>query len=436
MTVRELALLLLNDYENSGKYVNLSLSSHLADKLTLQDRSFLTALLYTTVERKLTYDYYVSSISKRSTDKIDLNTLNILRLGFCQILEFKSIPRFASVNETVKLARNKGERAFVNGILRSALRLMDNNGLPMPERSKNEARYLSVAYSFPLWIVKHFVSLYGEGETEKLLAYFNSEQPTDITVNTLKISRDGLLKILRDAGTPAEESLLSELSIKISHSVNPKSLPGFEEGYFFVQDESSAVSAQALGTMPSDSVIDVCACPGGKSFAAAIMSGDKGRVVSLDLHESKLSLITDTAKRLGLTTLISGVNDATVAREELFDSFDRVICDVPCSGLGVLGKKPDMRYKDKQSLDELPALQYSILEASSKYLKTGGYMVYSTCTLNPREGEDVVNKFLSEHPEFCSVDFTVGELKSECGMLTLLPTVHNTDGFFIAKLTK
>ena len=199
---------------------------------------------------------------------------------------------------------------------------------------------------------------------------------------------------------------------------------------------ASAVSAEALGTRVGDRVIDVCACPGGKSFAAAILAGMDGSVLSLDLHESKLSLIEAGKARLGLNNITVEACDATEPKDELFGSFDRVICDCPCSGLGVLGKKSDMRYRDLGTLGELSELQYKILSASSGYVKDGGVIVYSTCTLNPEENEEVVSRFLDSHSDFVLTDFEVGELSSEGGMLTLLPHVHGTDGFFIAKLTK
>lgn len=435
MTVRELALSLLSDYEVSGKYVNLSLSSHSADKLSPQERGFLTVLLYTTVERKITYDYYIGAISGRSLDKIDQVTLNILRLGMCQIVHIDSVPNHAAVNETVALARNPGEKSFVNGVLRQAARLKAEGKLPLPPREKKLSRYLSVAYSFPLWLVKHFISLYGEEATEKLLDRFNTARYTDLTVNLTKTTKEELITLLKNEGFLPESFIDSSLTLRLPGSVNPRCLPGFEDGLFFVQDAACAVSAEALEVDRGHRVIDVCACPGGKSFAAAILSGN-GDVYSFDIHDSKLSLVENGAERLGLRNVRVGECDATKPREELFSSFDRVICDVPCSGLGVLAKKPDIRHKDNESLQNLPELQYEILEVSANYLKDGGILVYSTCTLNPEENERVVERFLDGHKEFSSVDFAVGDIQSEGGMLTLLPHVHGTDGFFIAKIRK
>ena len=435
MNVRELTLALLNDYEISGKYVNLSLSSHLTDKLSREERAFLTALLYTTVERKITYDYYIGAISGRSLDKIDPSTLNILRIGMCQIVHIDSIPDHAAVNETVALAKNPGEKSFVNGVLRQAARLKEQGTLPLPPREKKVSRYLSVKYSFPMWTVKHFINLFGEEDTEKLLDRFNTARYTDLTVNLTKTSKEALASELLDAGYKAESFVDTHLSIRVDGSVNPKRLPGFDDGMFFVQDAACAISIEALDVKGGEKIIDVCACPGGKTFAAAILSRT-GEVQAFDIHESKLSLIEDGRDRLGLSNVKVGERDATKPDEELFGTFDRVICDVPCSGLGVLAKKPDIRHKDNQSLQNLPELQYEILCASSNYLKDDGILVYSTCTLNPEENERVVERFIAEHKDFCTVDFAVGDIFSDGGMLTLLPHVHGTDGFFVAKIKK
>ena len=389
------------------------------------------------MEHKLTYDYIIGALSGRGLDKIDITTKNILRLGMCQILHMDSVPDYAAVNETVKLSSNKGQSSFVNAILRKLIRAKQSGEIPMPSRDKNTARYLSVYYSFPLWICKHFISLYGEDGAERLLKWFSEIHDTDITVNINKISADALLAKLSEQGVQASVSDYSSLSIRLSGSVNPVKLYGFAEGYFFVQDESCAISAEALGAKAGSRVVDVCSCPGGKSFAAAMLTEDKGEILSLDIHASKLPLVQSGAERLGLNSISVAERDAVCPIEEQLSSFDFVICDVPCSGLGVLGKKADMRYSHTADiLTSLPELQYRILEQSARYLKDGGEMIYSTCTLNPKENEEVVKRFLSEHTEYCATDFTVGPLSSVGGMLTLLPHVHHTDGFFIAKLKK
>ncbi len=436
MNILDLTLSLLDGYELEGKYANLALSSHSLDSLPREKKGLVTLLFYTTIEHKITIDYYICTYAGRSLEQIDVHTLNILRLGLTELLYIDTIPDHAAVNECVSLGRNKGERGFINAILRSAIRGRDNNSLPMPARKKNPARFLSVKYSFATWLCRHFIDLIGEEETELLLEKFNKQSDTDLTVNTTRISREELAKRLREDGYNVTESQYSPISIRVSGSVDPRRLYGFDEGYFFVQDESCAISASVLGAKAGEKIVDVCACPGGKSFATAILTGCHASITSFDIHESKLSLITSGSDRLGLRRISASRQDATESKEELYASFDRVICDVPCSGLGVLSKKADMRYRDESGMRELPALQFRILEQSAKYLNTGGTLVYSTCTLNPEENERVVERFLSLNEEFALCDFSIGDLSSECGMLTLYPHIHNTDGFFIAKIQK
>ena len=286
MNIRQIALRMLDEYEAGGKFINLTLSSHLTDSLSREEKAALTALLYTSVEHKLTYDYYILALSGRSDSDVDPHTKNILRLGLCQIVDMHSIPDFAAVNETVKLAKTPGERAFVNGVLRAAVRQKDS--LPMPSKEKKFSRYLSVKYSFPLTTVRHFDALYGRDATERMLDFFNNEKYTDITVNTLRIGVDEYIKMLENVGIKAEVNTVVSNSLRISSSVNPERLPGFSEGYFFVQDRASAIAATALGAEKGHIIVDACSAPGGKSFATAILSLDEGDIHSFDLHESKL----------------------------------------------------------------------------------------------------------------------------------------------------
>lgn len=430
--MRKIAFELLRSYEEEGRYVNLLLSSPKVASLKREEKSAVTALLYTAVEKKITYDYFMSALSKRQLADIDPYVRDVIRIGMCQILNMKSIPDFAAVNESVKLARHKGEAGFINAVLRAAVRNKDS--LPFPKREKNLARYLSVFYSVPLATVKLFMNIVGEDECEALLIGLSRDVGLSLTVNEEKITRDELLEKLADFG--AKESLYSENGIVFEKSVSPRELPGFSAGEFFVQDESSRLATMALDLKKGQRVIDVCSAPGGKAFAAAIKVGKEGSVSAYDLHESKISLITDGANRLGLGNISAYTLDATSPKEELFGTFDRVICDVPCSGLGVFAKKPDLRYKDVSSIVDLPELQYEILEKSSGYLKAGGVLVYSTCTINPVENEAVTDKFIAAHPEFSYVSGDMGSIDFSSGHVTLLPHKHGTDGFYIAKLRK
>ncbi len=428
--VRKITLDLLRSYEEEHRYVNLLLSSPKLRALNAQELSFVTALLYTTVEKKLTYDYLISAFAGRSISEIDPRVRDILRIGLCQILDMNAIPDFAAVNETVKLSRHKGESSFINALLRRAIKEKDN--LPFPKKDKNPYRYLSIIYSVPLSTVKFFASVFGLDECEMLLSAFSCESPLSVTVNEKKIEAEELLLKLEAFG--AKKSALTSNGILFEKSVSPKVLPGFDEGEFFVQDEASRIALGALSVCEGDTVIDVCSAPGGKSFAAAVKTSC--RVYSFDVHESKLSLIRDGAKRLGLSNIEVRVLDATVADESLFGMADKVICDVPCSGLGVFGKKPDLRYKDIGMLDELPPLQYDILTKSASYLKRGGVMIYSTCTVNPAENESVTDRFIKEHPEFSYGAFSVEKIGFLGEKLTLLPHKHGTDGFYIAKIRR
>ena len=428
--IRKLALELLGEAEACDKYVNLLLSSPKLSSLERAEMGALTALLYTAVENKYKYDYFIGALSGRAIAEIKDNTKNILRIGLCQILDMKSIPDFAAVNETVKLAGDPGERSFVNAILRKAVR--EKESLPFPDREKKPERYLAVRYSVPLPLVKHYKRIFAD-RTEELLSAFAKGAPLSLTVNTRKTTRDALLDKLSYIN--AEVSKYTENGVVIKDSVPPRSIKGFDEGDFFVQDEASRIAVAALGISMQDTVIDVCAAPGGKSFLAA-MYAQKGHIYSFDIHESKLSLIDDGAGRLKIENITVEARDAQIPAEELFGKADRVICDAPCSGLGVIWKKPDLRYKDLGSLEELPALQYAILEASAKYLKVGGQLIYSTCTLCPWENEEVSDRFISENDGFEYLPFSVGELVSDSGKMTLAPHTHGTDGFYIALIRR
>jgi len=436
MKMRQAALRLLNEWETEGKYINLALSSHVTDSVAREERAALTALLYTTVEHKISYDYYIAALSKRSLDKLSPKVVNILRLGLCQIIHMDKIPSFAAVNESVDLASGKGERAIVNAVLRAAVRALEGGGLPLPPYEKSPARHYSVKYSFPLWLVRRFIAWFGEEEAVRLMEAYNTEPPLDVSVNTLRISRSDFIRELMERGVSCEASPVSECSVRIYSKGDPTALYGFSEGYFFVQDEASAAAVLALSPKVGDRVVDVCAAPGGKSFLSAILMGDKGEVRSFDIHESKLSLISSGAERLGLRSVFVDVRDAREPKQELLGRVDKLIVDAPCSGLGVLSKKSDLRYRPEEGTDLLPDLQLEILTASSGYLCPGGELVYSTCTLNPDENCGVVRRFLEENSDYESLDFTVGDIASVGGCLTLYPHVHGTDGFFIAKMRK
>lgn len=427
MTVRRTALTLLTALEERGGFANLLLSDAVLAHVG-KDAPLLTALFYGTVERRLTLDYAIGVLAKRDVESLSLHTRNLLRLGLYQIY-FMNIPAHAATDKTVSLGENKGERSLVNAVLRHAA----STPLPLPPKERT-ARHLSVKHSFPLSTVRLFLSLYGDAETEALLSAFNTVSPLTLTVNGAKTTRGDYLSLLRAEGFSAEATVYAKRSIRLSSSVSPEKLPHFADGYFLVQDEASSLAAEALGAERGDLIVDVCSAPGGKILSAASSIAGEGSFYAFDLHESKLSLIRDSAERLGISVKVAAC-DATRGDPSLFGMADKVICDVPCSGLGVLGKKPDLRYREKS--EELAPLGLAILNTSANYVKTGGVLLYSTCTLVPEENEKNVEAFLDEHPDFVAEDFAfAGGLGSENGMLTLLPHRHATDGFFMAKLRK
>jgi 16S rRNA (cytosine967-C5)-methyltransferase len=305
--------------------------------------------------------------------------------------------------------------------------------LRLPDEKKDPVRRLSVEYSVPEWICRLWIEAYGKEKTVKILQTVNNRPSLTLTVNTLKTSPAAFCEALNLAGIKAELSPVSRYSVLLDGAVPISALEPFE-GSFFVQDEASALCVAAMGAKAGDRVLDACACPGGKSFGMALSMNNEGSIRSLDLHKNKLSLIETGAEKLGISIIETGVQNASVHNPEM-PVFDKILCDVPCSGLGVIAKKPDIRYKSEEDIVRLPVLQAKILETNSAYLKTGGTLVYSTCTINPTENRKIVENFLSVHPEFSLCPFTAGSIVCD-GILEILPYEYNTDGFFIAKLCK
>jgi 16S rRNA (cytosine967-C5)-methyltransferase len=420
--IRAIALKLLGRCESAEQYSNLALDAVLRrEELSSADRGLLTVLVYGTIERKLTLDYQITALASRSAEKIDPETRNLLRLGLYQFTYLGRVPDHAAVHETVELAprRTKG---FVNAILRAFLR--GEKKLALPNEEKEPIDYLSVKYSFLPALCEIFVERFGMERTEAMLEAFNRQPPLTLRVNTLKCTREELLERLLAEGLSAEPTPESHSGIYVS-GAPVGSLPGFSEGLFFVQDEASQLCVEALDARRGMKVLDTCACPGSKSFGAAADMQNEGRVISCDLHKNKLSLVESGAERLGISIIETQARDAREPNEEWRGAFDRVLCDVPCSGFGVFSKKPELRYKDPAKSAGLPDIQLAILENASTFLKSGGLLVYSTCTVLPEENRENVDRFLAAHPEFVL-------LRDR----SLYPDVDGTDGFYFAVLQK
>jgi 16S rRNA (cytosine967-C5)-methyltransferase len=376
------------------------------------------------LERRLTLDHWIASLSDRSHDGIDPETRTLLRMGLYQLAFLDRIPDHAAVNETVSLA-GKRTRGFVNAILRAFLRA--NKAIELPDRTRDPIAYLSAAYSFAPAICAEFVEAFGIERAESLLSAFCQQPPLTLRVNTLRISREELLNRFRTAGIDATETPESTTGILLP-SMPLAALPGFAEGDFFVQDEASQLCVEALDARPGMRVLDTCACPGSKTFGIAMEMHNEGTLIAGDLHASKLSLVESGARRLGLSILSVVERDARASSPEWTTpdtQFDRILCDVPCSGFGVLAKKPELRYKDPAESRALPDIQLDILCNSFSLLREGGKLVYSTCTILPEENEGNLERFLKRFPE--------AEVERR---ETFYPDTHGTDGFFVSVIRK
>ena len=442
-----------------GKYGNIAVDTVLKrSDLSEADRHLFTALVYGVVERQVTLDFLIDQFSDRPTDALDESLRLALRIGLYQLIYMDRIPDHAAVGETVALLP-KRTRGYANAILRSYLRLSGasrENTLATPKAWGERYPVLrdpasaakgfipeTVAFGVPLAMWEAYLQALGYEEACAALSAFSGKPPLTLRVNPLRQTAEALSKDLIAEGLSPESGLYLPTALRLPVSGDVTRLPGFDSGAFFVQDEASQLCVAVLDAQPGDTVIDTCACPGSKSFGMGMDMNNQGRIYAFDLHESKLSLIQKSAERLGLSVISVARRDARDPDPTLIGKADRVLCDVPCSGLGVMAKKPELRHKDLSESARLPGIQADILEASSRYVKDGGVLVYSTCTLLPEENQNVVCAFLKKHPEFSPVDFKISaktpavrDIRSQNGMLTLLPHFHGTDGFFIAKLTK
>ena len=460
-TPRSLALNTLLAVER-GQYGNIAVDTALRrHPMSDPDRHLYTALVYGVTERKSTLEYLLSKFSSRPIEELDDTVRVALCMGLYQLIYLDRVPDHAALDETVSLVPRKVS-GYVNAILRAYLRfeaslprLPDGGKQPRENRLTTPAawmerfpdlsdpmRALSVCCGVPLSLCETFVDALGYDRALSALFAFGDKPPITVRVNTQKTTAEALTAELTAAGLTVLPSLYAPHALHVPEGAITAT-DAFARGDFFVQDEASQLCVAALDARPGDVVVDTCACPGSKSFGIALTMENQGEVHSFDLHKSKLSLVTSGAERLGLTVITADERDARNPDPALLGRCDRVLCDVPCSGLGVIAKKPEIRHKDLTESARLPAIQAAILEASAGYLKPGGVLVYSTCTVLPAENQNVVRAFLVAHPEFEPFDFTfpaedatVTDIVSEEGMVTLLPDRNRTDGFFIARLRR
>lgn len=423
-TVQELLLRM----DKHGSYSNIVLDNTFSrDKLSERDKGFAAALFYGVLERRMTLDYIIRQYSSVEFDKIEPGVLQALRCGLYQLLYMGSVPENAAVNESVALV-DISARGFVNAVLRSFVR----DGKPLKINQLTREGHLSIEYSCPKWLVKKWLAQFGEKTTVELLEASMGRAPLYIKVNTYRFNRGDVMKALKAEGVACAESPLLEDCLELGRVQGIEQTAAFRKGMFHVQDISSQICCRAVKPVFNQTVLDMCAAPGGKSFTMAQMMNNRGKLIACDLYGGKVSVIEEGAKRLGLGVISSLENDAGEYNPALPEA-DRVLCDVPCSGLGVIRRKPEIKYKPMQSLEELPKTQAKILEASSRYVKLNGILVYSTCTLNAAENEDVVNAFQREHPEFAPMIVPVGiPGVADASVYNFLPQTTGGDGFFTA----
>lgn len=440
MDAREVALEALNACERQGGWSDGALKKLLAQAgLDHRDAALATQLCFGVLQNRTLLDHYLGQFSNISLKRMEGRVVQAMRLGAYQMLFLDKIPHSAAVDRSVAMTRahckNPRAAGMVNGILRSLERSI--KCLPtIPDRDPVE--YLSILYSHPEWLVKEYLLALGDQGAQALMRASNGQPPMTAMVNTTRVDRETLLLRLEQQGVKAGPHPWAEDCLILRATGDLEELPEFQDGLFYVQDVASRLAILALGPQRGERILDVCAAPGGKSFAAAIAMGGEGEVVACDLHPHKKKLIQNGADRMGLGCIHPQTADGKERRAPWEGSFHRVLVDAPCSGLGVIRKKPDIRFKDPAPLADLPAIQSAILDNASGYVMDGGVLLYSTCTVLDRENGAVVRDFLARHPEFTAEPFTlpgpVGAVGR--GMVTLWPHLHDTDGFFICKLRK
>lgn len=436
-SARQTAYSALMRIEQARSYSNITLDSELEkSSLSSRDKNFAAKLFYGVLENKLLLDYNIAVRSKISVREIDTGVLVLLRLGLYQLFFADSVPAQAAVNETVALCRANGfadASGFVNGILRTAAR---DSQLRLPDPKKSRTKYLSIKYSCPEKIVSLWRKSYGDDITSGILSSLAERPPLCVRVNTLKTTADELKRSFEESGVRAEHHAQLKNCLLLYETGAIERLPQYKKGLFHVQDSASQLCCTILSPQQNDVLLDMCSAPGGKSITCAELMNGKGRITALDLYSARLGLVKSGAERLGIDIINTAACDA--ADFEMDISADRVLCDVPCSGLGIIRRKPELRYKNDLGTEELPELQYKILCNASRFVKSGGRLLYSTCTLNPQENTENAERFLDEHRNFEALPLELPEgivrgIKDEKeNMITLFPHINGTDGFFIS----
>jgi 16S rRNA (cytosine967-C5)-methyltransferase len=421
---RKTAYLTLMDVEAKKAYSNLALNhQEIINKPS--SPGFVRELVYGVLENKYLLDYYIDTLVNDGIKSLKNQELVIMRMGIYQLGYMDSVPEYAAVNESVVLAKKycKSKSGLVNGVLREYVNKRVQ--LRLPDRNDDVVKYLSIKYSYEPWIIELWMEYYNVEFVEKLLASGNETPPMTIRLNWLRVMKPDLMKKLKERGFEVEEGGLCQNAINVTGSRLLES-ELYKLGMFTPQDESSMLVAEKLNPKHGDVVMDVCAAPGGKTTAIAERMNNTGKIIASDVYRRKLDIVDREAKRLGITNIETRSWDATRVDSSMLQKADKVLVDAPCSGLGVVRRKPEIKYKEHTTdMELLPKKQLAILSASSGYVKPGGTLLYSTCTINPKENEKVIEAFLKKNTSFKVEERTL-----------LLPHVNGTDGFFICVMKK
>lgn len=439
--IRKIALNILDHLEETDGYSNLVVNKLVhKENISYQDKRFISNLVYGVLENRIFLDYIIRKYSSIRLKKIQASTLNILRMAAYQIIFLDKVPDSASVNEAVKLVKKANPRSsgFVNGILRSLVREKDN--LPLPKESDDIVEYLSVKYSHEKWIVEKFISDFGRDFAEEILKANNNKPLMNIRANTLKNTREELVAKLDKIGMKSSPSVFNKSGIIVnSFDESIVSTDLYKDGCFIIQDNGSMLISEILNPKPGERVLDVCAAPGGKTTHLAELMENKGLVIARDVYDHKLELVKNSAERLGISIIKTESHDGRVFIEEDEKSYDKILLDAPCSGFGIIRRKPEIKYnKSLEDVISLSSLQYEMLEINSRYLKLGGEMIYSTCSINKEENTQIIERFIKEHDDFEVVDISdeleAVDIKEKT--ITLYQSYNETDGYFICKLKR
>ena len=437
-SARATALRVLVSCRNNGAWADAALKAQISrDGLSGPDAALCSRIVYGVMQNRMLLDFYIGAYCTQKPDHLQPPLLEILRIGAYQIIYLDKIPDSAAVNTSVELAK-LAKRGQASGLVNAVLRKLSQNKKalpPVPER--DDVQRLSIQYSHPKWFVKRLVSLLGREEAERFLACDNQIAPITVQVNPLKTTLEALTEELQQAGISVQPHSWVPDCLELSGTGDLAALPSFREGKFLVQDPAARLVSLIAGIRPGQKVLDVCAAPGGKSLSAAFAMAGNGSIVACDLHENKLKRIQESADRLGVNIITTQAADGRVFRPEWEASFDTVLVDAPCSGLGIIRKKTDTRYKKEDDLFTLPVVQAAILDNAARYVRPGGTLVYSTCTILPEENEQVTEAFLAEHADFGLEPFELPlPVGKSDGSLTLWPQRHDTDGFYICRMTR